>query len=166
MGFGTGDHATTFLCLRHMEDLIQAGSTFKSCLDFGCGSGILGIAAIKRSGAEVDFCDIDKNALNNCLQNLLLNFKERDLSGSGLISRDKFEKEKKYELVFANILEGILIQEKDIILGSLAQTGSLIISGILNNQVDSIINTYSELNVIKIYNKGEWSSIAFTSDFK
>ena len=115
MGFGTGGHETTYLCLKHFEDIrknLQAGGL---CLDFGCGSGILGIAAIKKLKMAVDFCDIDKNALDNCVQNLELNFEDKDLGGQRLVIRDRFKAEKKYQLVFANILENILIDEKILI---------------------------------------------------
>ena len=162
MGFGTGEHETTFLCLKHFEDLLEKGQTFTNCLDFGCGSGILGIAAIKRDESLVDFCDIDKNALNNCQQNLVLNFEGKDLTGNTLVSREKFKAIKKYDLIFANILENILIEEKDLLLESLSDKGILIVSGILTNQIETIKKEYSSLEVVNTYEKSDWASIAFS----
>jgi len=161
MGFGTGGHETTFLCLKHFEDIKSEAHTQKICLDFGCGSGILGIAAIKRAGYLVDFCDIDKNALDNCQQNLLLNFEGQSLEGNSLVSRTNFQIEKTYDLVFANILEDILIAEKELLLESLSSDGHLIISGILINQIESIKKHYSSLELVNSYEKGDWASILF-----
>lgn len=160
MGFGTGTHETTFLCLilfDQIHDEIQKG---EHCLDFGCGSGILGIAAMKMKDMQTEFCDIDKSALNNCVQNLVLNFDGQDLSGTSLVLRNRFSP-KPHKLVFANILEHVLISEKEIINQSLADQGYLIVSGILNHQVDTILNTYSTLKKVNVATKGDWSAILF-----
>ena len=65
MGFGTGNHETTFLCLQFLDDLVHKKKfTFDTCLDFGCGSGILGIAALKLiKKLSIDFCDLEIEAL-------------------------------------------------------------------------------------------------------
>jgi ribosomal protein L11 methyltransferase len=160
MGFGTGTHETTYLCLKlydQISDLLLPQST---CLDFGCGSGILGITAIKTKQMPTVFCDIDKSALDNCVQNLVLNFEGSMLEGSQLVIRDRY-KVSKNKLVFANILENILILEKEIILSSLESDGYLIVSGLLNHQVDKIISTYNSLDKISVLTKNDWSAILF-----
>jgi ribosomal protein L11 methyltransferase len=164
MGFGTGTHETTYLCLSLFDsifDQLQAGA---SCLDFGCGSGILGITALKTKQMPTVFCDIDKSALDNCMQNLVLNFEEENLSGSKIVSRDRFSISPS-SLVFANILENVLILEKDSILSSVLPGGFLIVSGLLNHQVDAIISQYDSLEKITVVSKNDWSAILFKRSF-
>lgn len=163
MGFGTGTHETTYLCLKLYEEYRDKFIPDMKCLDFGCGSGILGITALKINQMQTTFCDIDKNALDNCVQNLLLNFEGKDLTGNELVIRDRFNP-KKYNLVFANILEQVLISEKNIILECLEKNGWLIVSGLLNHQVDNILNQYNSLKFIKVVSKGDWSAIMFRNE--
>lgn len=164
-GFGTGEHATTYLCLLEFTELLdklKKNKGNKACLDLGCGSGILGIAAMKLSNMQVDFVDVDKDALDNTLQNLTLNFADQDLSGNSLIARERFRiRDNGYALVFANILENVIIDEKNIILDSLALGGYLIISGILVNQIENIKETFSCLDFLESRVSGDWASISF-----
>ncbi|MCK5882236.1 MAG: 50S ribosomal protein L11 methyltransferase [Bacteriovoracaceae bacterium] len=161
MGFGTGSHETTFICLSILEKLIQLDCKVDRVLDFGCGSGILGAASIMRKDSIVDFCDVDRDALDNTLQNLQLNFEESKLNGHRLVLRERFTIEDEYDLVFANILEHVLIQEKQIIIGGLKVGGHLVLSGILNEQVNDVIRCYTAagLSVEEILSKGDWSGI-------
>jgi len=161
MGFGTGEHQTTYLCLKLLMSVIGEVPHRGTCLDFGCGSGILGIAAIKKLSSEVVFCDIDPEALHNCLQNLDLNFKGVDLSGTTLVSRERFKSGVEHDLVFANILENVLIGEREELLDSVKKDGILIVSGLLNHQVDTIINEYKEFKMISTLSKDDWSAILF-----
>jgi ribosomal protein L11 methyltransferase len=131
-----------------------------TCLDFGCGSGILGIAAMKTKKMRTHFCDIDRSALENCTQNLVLNFSGQNLEGTELIIRERYVP-KKYDLVFANILEHVLISEKPTIMDSIKSGGYLIVSGILNHQVDTIIKAYSHMEKKSVVSKGDWSAILF-----
>ncbi|MFI5390096.1 MAG: 50S ribosomal protein L11 methyltransferase [Bacteriovoracales bacterium] len=159
MGFGTGSHETTFLCLKFLDEL---NSPLKKCLDFGCGSGILGIAAIKLFNSEVDFVDVSKEALSNCYENLCLNFDPNSLEGSSVVIRDHFKADKKYDLIFANILMDILIGEKDTILKCLNSKGKIIISGLLNEQKDEFLKNFSPKNTLKVVeskSKGDWCAI-------
>jgi ribosomal protein L11 methyltransferase len=160
MGFGTGTHETTYLCLKLFDQISDHIMPQSTCLDFGCGSGILGITAIKTKQMPTVFCDIDKSALDNCVQNLVLNFEGSLLEGSQLVIRDRYTISKN-KLVFANILENILILEKEVILSSLESNGYLIVSGLLNHQVDKIISTYSSLEKISVLTKNDWSAILF-----
>ena len=158
MGFGTGTHETTYLCLKLFDEISDGLNSSMRCLDFGCGSGILGIAALKIKKMPTVFCDIDKDALDNCVQNLMLNLEGENLNGTSLVIRDRYQTEK-FDLVFANILLHVLILEKKILLDSLAPAGHLIISGLLNNQVEKIIEEYKMLNLVKVITKGDWSAI-------
>lgn len=161
MGFGTGSHETTFLCLCGLEKLINVDYPINSCFDFGCGSGILGVATIERTGAIVDFCDIDRDALKNTLQNLELNFAQDQLQGHSLVLRDRFKLEREYDLVFANILQHILLEEIEIISTAVRQGGYLILSGLLNPQVEEVITSYKKvgLKLEEILSRGDWSAI-------
>lgn len=160
MGFGTGTHETTFLCLVLFDQIQEELSSHQTCLDFGCGSGILGIAAMKTKGLQTHFCDIDVSALKNCTQNLVLNFDGQNLEGTELVIRERYQP-KRYDLVFANILEHVLISEKGTINDSLKKGGHLIVSGILNHQVDTIVKAYSHLKKVSVVSKGDWSAILF-----
>lgn len=160
MGFGTGTHETTYLCLLLYSTLLSEFDGHNSCLDFGCGSGILGITAIKTCKMLTHFCDIDKSALENCTQNLILNFENQNLEGTELFLRERI-RSKKYHLIFANILEHVLISEKEVVLNSLEKGGYLIVSGILNHQVDTISEHYKSLSKLKVVSKGDWSAILF-----
>lgn len=161
MGFGTGEHETTFLCLKLYDGIANILPAKGTCLDFGCGSGILGIGAIKKSQLYVDFCDIDSRALDNCLNNLKLNFHENSLHGHALISRERFKCAEKYDLVFANILEHVLISEQDLIQNSLKKNAFFIASGLLVHQIDAIKKCYKELQVVDELTKGDWGAILF-----
>jgi len=160
MGFGTGTHETTFLCLVLFDKIQNELNSNDTCLDFGCGSGILGIAAMKTKKLKTHFCDIDRSALENCTQNLVLNFEGQNLEGTELIIRDRYQP-KKYNVVFANILEHVLISEKPSITASVANGGYLIVSGILNHQVENIIKNYSHMDEVSVATKGDWSAILF-----
>lgn len=161
MGFGTGTHETTYLCLSLFDKIFDDLAEKSTCLDFGCGSGILGITALKTKKMPTLFCDIDRSALENCMQNLVLNFDGENLEGSKLVSREKFKADFKYDLVFANILENVLILEKEVILSSLNDSGFLIVSGLLNHQVDTIVDEYKSLQQVLVVSKNDWSAILF-----
>ena len=161
MGFGTGNHETTFLCLKIYESLELR---FENVLDFGCGSGILGIAPMKHYNSDVTFVDIDKAALDNCVMNLQLNDHEDYNGTKDVVLRDRFSSSsKKYDLIFANILRPVLLSEKGILFESLAPGGYLIVSGLLKEQCDEIISSYNELEHIETLDRGDWSAIAFRS---
>lgn len=161
MGFGTGEHQTTYLCLKLLMNVLSEIPKGGTCLDFGCGSGILGIAAIKKLSSEVVFCDIDPEALHNCLQNIELNFKGKNLTGTSLVSRERFNSSVEHDLVFANILENVLLQEKLELVKSVRKGGALIVSGLLNQQVDTIIKEYKEFEMVSTISKDDWSAILF-----
>lgn len=167
MGFGTGSHETTFLCLKL---LFETSFNFKgvTCMDFGCGSGILGLALRKiQKDSFVDLYDIDQGALDNCKQNVDLN----EVSETGIryqLPEHKQEFLKSYDIVFANILKNVLEFESDCILSLLNPKGSLIVSGLLNGQQEDIIDLYTKkletLEYKKILVQGDWVALLFENN--
>jgi ribosomal protein L11 methyltransferase len=162
MGFGTGEHETTFLCMQSFEELRAQLPKNLLCLDFGCGSGILGIAVNKIYNSPVDLYDIDPAALENCRQNISLN----DLSESQfrfLLPKDRKLIDKKYDLVFANILQNILLEEQVYLSKCLKPGGKIILSGLLNGQEDEVISAYlsqnPKLSHLRTITKGDWVAV-------
>lgn len=162
MGFGTGSHETTFLCLKLFTENVL-NKNINNVLDFGSGSGILGLSVLKFiQSANVDFYDIDPEANKNCYQNAEIN----NLTNSSFRLllpdyRNRFCPN--YELIFANILEGVLLNEKDSLISLIKKDGYLILSGILKHQAKTILEAYSspEIKLIKHIEKGDWSAILF-----
>lgn len=166
MGFGTGSHETTFLCLKlFTEHLLN--SDLKDCLDFGSGSGILGLSVFKFfPDAKVDFYDIDPEANKNCYQNAEINGLQNNAFRL-LLPEVRHKLLKEYDLVFANILENILIHEANNLIEMTRQNGHLILSGLLKHQATGIIELYSSkgLKLIKHEEKGDWSAILFQKGY-
>jgi ribosomal protein L11 methyltransferase len=164
MGFGTGSHETTFLC---MQLLLETNSFYEGvkCLDFGCGSGILGLGLkIIQENCYLDLYDIDQEALDNCIQNIELN--DFDMEGIQLLLPEKrLEINKKYNIVFANILKNVLEMEKNFLTQSVENGGFLILSGLLKEQEEDIIKQYLEVNrmleLVKVAKSGDWIAILF-----
>lgn len=161
-GFGTGSHETTFLCLKlFTENVIK--EKISTVLDFGSGSGILGLAVFKFfPEAKVDFYDIDSEANKNCYQNAETNDLQ-EYAFRLLLPEVRAKLMKEYDVVFANILENILIEECDNLIAHTKTHGSLILSGLLKHQAHGIIKTYSQkgMKLISHVEKGDWTAILF-----
>ena len=140
LAFGTGTHPTTSLCLRWLDKNIQLP---KNLLDFGCGSGILAIAALMLGLEQADGVDIDPQALEASLINAKANQVEDRLQ---LFSAEQFSAEhgqQQYEIVVANILSGPLVELAPILAGHTQAGGDIVLSGILAEQADSVIAAYT-----------------------
>lgn len=162
MGFGTGSHETTFLCLKLFTENIL-GSTLNNALDFGSGSGILGLSVFKfYPDAKVDFYDIDPEANKNCYQNAEINNLE-DKSFRLLLPEVRGKLLPEYDVVFANILESILAEEQKALVAYTKPGGSLILSGLLKHQAAGIADLYSAagLTLIQHLEKGDWAALHF-----
>jgi len=163
MSFGTGQHPTTFFCLR-MIDSLSGENQGASFLDAGCGSGILAIAAKKLGFNRISAFDIDPDATEIAKENFEINaidMKDIRLETAPL---EKFIPDKEgYDIIAANILSGILIQNKDILLSMLKPSGYIILAGILATEYDNVKNifTASGLREVESFREEEWKSGLF-----
>lgn len=135
LAFGTGTHPTTALCLEWIDDFEFTGRTV---VDYGCGSGVLGIAAALKGATRVICVDNDPQALEATLANAVRN----EVSDSILCQAPEFYRKERADVVLANILAGPLIELAPVLLGSLKAGGRLVLSGILEDQVDSVAQAY------------------------
>ena len=133
VAFGTGSHATTRLCLQWLDANIRGG---ESVLDYGCGSGILAIAAARLGAARVSGCDIDPQAViaarSNAMQNRVAAvFHE---PGAPLPA---------FDVVLANILSGPLITLAPLLAAATGPGGRIVLSGILESQAEEVCSAYT-----------------------
>jgi len=139
LAFGTGSHPTTRLCLQWLEKLSDAGSLLDhSVLDYGCGSGILAIAAKKLGSGLCVGVDIDPQAIVAGTQNALVN----DVDVAFYLP-DHAQVLPKFEIVLANILANPLQVLAPAIASFLAPNAFLALSGILERQADDVIAAYA-----------------------
>ena len=146
-GFGTGSHPTTQLCLKWIKKNIKSNYTI---LDYGCGSGILSIAANNLGCLKVTGIDNDKQALLNAERNMSLNSADVTFFHS-----ENYDYEKHYDITVANILLNTIIQLKERLIASLKPEGTLILSGILEDQASSIIDAFRNEMTISIIDQDE-----------
>jgi len=156
MAFGTGTHPTTAMCLRWIDANPPTG---KTVVDFGCGSGILGIAALLFDAKHVAGIDIDQQALIATKDNA-----ERNKVG------DKFslylptqQPNTQVDLVLANVLAGPLRELADTIIGFVAPGGQLVLSGILERQIEGVIEAYQpQIQFDTPTIDGDWAMLSGT----
>ncbi|HET6343780.1 MAG TPA: 50S ribosomal protein L11 methyltransferase, partial [Myxococcota bacterium] len=143
MAFGTGQHATTSLCLKAIElfadTWVPADKARAQVLDFGCGTGILGIAAAKLGFGRVVGIDNDPLAVQATDDNIRLNGVADRMAASDAAVGDVGET---FDLVVANILAVTLNELADLVLRRVKPGGTLVLSGILATQADEVIRTY------------------------
>ncbi|MGS2719478.1 50S ribosomal protein L11 methyltransferase [Paraglaciecola aestuariivivens] len=156
LAFGTGTHPTTSLCLQWLDGLELSQSTV---VDFGCGSGILGIAALKLGAKRVVGIDIDPQALLASQDNA-----NRNQVGEQIeLYLPEHQPELQADVVLANILAGPLRDLKSVIAGYCKTGGKLVLSGILDNQAEEINALYSDLfDMQPIAIEGEWARVSGT----
>ncbi len=136
LAFGTGTHPTTALCLEWLDGASPAG---RRVLDYGCGSGILGIAALKLGAAEVVAVDHDPQALTATRENARRNGVADRIRA---VSPDEVPAGQA-DLVLANILSNVLVELAPTLISRLARGGRLVLSGILEEQAESVATAYA-----------------------
>lgn len=135
LAFGTGAHPTTALCLEWLDGQSLAGQTL---LDFGCGSGVLVIAALKLGCRSALALDTDAQAIIATRQNAISNAVDAKLRLTGNASGISGT----FDVVVANILANPLIDHARLIAGRVKSGGTLALSGILSGQVDDVADAY------------------------
>jgi ribosomal protein L11 methyltransferase len=155
LAFGTGTHPTTSLCLEWLEGLDLQG---KTVIDFGCGSGILAIAAIKLGAAKVIGIDIDPQAIIASKDNAGRNGVADQLE---LYLPQDQPADLQADVVVANILAGPLRELSGVIKSLIKPGGLLAMSGVLDTQAEDVANYYrDELQIEPITEMQEWCRIA------
>jgi len=135
LAFGTGSHPTTHLCLAWLTKTVSAGS---SVLDYGCGSGILAIAAKKLGADEVVGTDIDTQAIQSSLYNAEQNQVEAEFYDANQYQS------KEFDIVVANILSSALSVLAPALAKSCKAGGKIALSGILREQEVAVSAIYAE----------------------
>ncbi len=152
IAFGSGTHPTTRLCLQWLDQEISGG---EQVLDYGCGSGILGIAALKLGAAEAVGVDIDPQANAAALENASIN---QVCFPTGLpeeLLPDKFD------LIVANILANPLLEMVHIFSELLNDGGKIALSGILHTQSDRTKQVYQKyFTGFEQESSGDWILLA------
>jgi ribosomal protein L11 methyltransferase len=138
LAFGTGTHATTALCLERLDALALSG---RRVLDFGCGSGILAIAALRLGAAEAVGIDIDPQALTATMRNAVRNGVDERLRVAGNEAMTP-HLARPFDIVIANILAKPLIELAPALTDALAPGGRLLLSGILAEQAGAVAGAY------------------------
>lgn len=151
LAFGTGTHPTTALCMQWLDATIKPEQTV---VDFGCGSGILGIAALKLGAKRVVGVDIDPQAIEASTANA----KRNNVNGQIELYLPKDQPvDFQADVVVANILAGPLAELKHVISAYVKPNGVLALSGILESQADSVMAAYAdEFSFDPIAVQDEW----------
>lgn len=165
IAFGSGEHGTTHGCLLLLEKLYKQGFTPKTILDMGCGSGILAVGAAKLWPVPTMGVDIEDDAKTLTLQHAQSNgvtdlitayvgdgYKTKAVQDAGT-----------FELIIANILPGPLKAMAPDMIPCLAKDGYLILSGILHEQAQSVIDVHDGLGLelIERIEIGDWTSLTY-----
>ncbi len=148
LAFGTGTHPTTAMCLQQLDRMPLTG---KTVVDYGCGSGILAVAAIKLGATLGLGIDNDPQALAACRDNAARNgIAPENLPVALPSDVDHKAWQQRAEVVVANILAGPLTDLSDILLDFLQPAGTLILSGLLHNQAEALCAHYAQTLQLRI----------------
>lgn len=163
MAFGTGHHGTTQGCLRALDRLANDGFTGQSVIDVGCGTAVLAMGAARIWPGEVLASDIDEVAVDVARANVVANGLEGRvtcLEAAGLESAE-IQAAAPFDLIFANILKGPLIELAPGLTANLVPGGFLILSGLLNEQADEVVAVYSQNGNSVAHREeiGDWTTL-------
>ena len=155
LAFGTGTHQTTSLCLEYLDSNPPKNL---HVIDFGCGTGILAIAAAKLGAKSVIAIDNDPQAVLSSKENVAKNKCENTITTIHSINQGS---DRKCDLLIANILANPLVELEPLFSDLVHTNGMLLLSGILKEQVDRVVKCYSfNFSNIEVANKGEWFRIS------
>jgi ribosomal protein L11 methyltransferase len=157
LAFGSGTHPTTSLCLQWLDALAEAGELEgRTVLDFGCGSGILALAALKLGAARAVGVDNDPQALIATHDNAQRNGIDERMN----VFLPDDEPPAQYPIVVANILASALDALADTLASRVAPGGRIALSGILAGQEDALLDRYGEwFDTLAVEQEGDWIRI-------
>ncbi len=165
MGFGTGHHATTRLCLDALQSIDLAG---RAVLDVGTGSGVLAIAAARLGAGRVLGIDNDADALASARENLRLNpeasgveSRECDLADLAPPPRNPRSRAARprpplFDVITANLTGALLVREAAALMRSLAPHALLILSGLLATEREAVAAAFGRLGPVRESSEDEW----------
>ena len=155
LAFGTGTHQTTSLCLEYLDSNPPKNL---HVIDFGCGTGILAIAAAKFGAKSVIAIDNAPQAVLSSKENVAKNKCENTITTIHSINQGS---DRKCDLLIAIILANPLVELEPLFSDLVHTNGMLLLSGILKEQVDRVVKCYSiNFSNIEVANKGEWFRIS------
>ena len=160
LAFGTGTHQTTSLCLEYLDENPPVNL---DVIDFGCGTGILAIAAAKLKAKSVLAIDNDPQAVIASHENVITNRCDEVINTIHSMDQDNSSR---CDLLIANILANPIIELEPLFSEFLKSNGTILLSGIIKGQVEGVVNCYSKnFTDIKLANKDEWYRISATRKF-
>jgi len=173
IAFGTGHHGTTKGCLLALEEYYTncfESEEHNKFLDLGCGAGVLAIAAAMSLNKSIMASDIDPDSIEVTLENAKINnwaHRITAIQADGLNSQ-KLRENGPYDLVFANILAGPLLKMAPDIANSLANGGNVILSGILDEQADTMVSNFRNfgLQLLSTISLNGWTTLRMQRVFK
>ncbi len=162
--FGTGTHETTQLCIRQLKKYVTKGAQI---LDVGCGSGILGMLALKFGAGHSVGTDLDPCAIEATHENMEVNGISKDqyevMIGNIIddVTVQNAVGYEKYDIVAANILADVLVPLTPVIVRQMKPGGIYITSGIIDVKEKVVTEAYEEagLEVLEVNRQGEWVSV-------
>jgi ribosomal protein L11 methyltransferase len=157
LAFGTGTHPTTALCLQILDSLPVAG---RRVIDYGCGSGILGIAALKLGAVHVTAVDLDPQALIATRDNAIRNGVSSSIDVQGVEAADDAGGLRPAHCVLANILAGPLIELAPTLTAACEPGGYLVLSGLLKTQAYAVKAAYTAaFDMVQVVERDDWCCI-------
>jgi ribosomal protein L11 methyltransferase len=154
--WGTGAHASTSLCLSALQRELAENPESRHVLDVGCGSGVLGVAALLLGAASAYGIDIDETSPGVTLENAARNSVGHRCSAS---TEPVNEVARNYELVLANILAPVLIELSTEISARVSPGGALILAGLIEEQRERVLAAYPDFVAELTQHQGEWVSL-------
>jgi ribosomal protein L11 methyltransferase len=156
LAFGTGTHPTTALCLQILDSLPVSG---RRVIDYGCGSGILGIAALKLGAVQVTAVDLDPQALLATRENAIRNGVSSYIDVQGVAPGIDSGLAQAY-CVMANILAGPLIELAPKLTAACEPGGYLLLSGLLKTQAGAVEAAYAaDFDRVQVVERDDWCCI-------
>jgi ribosomal protein L11 methyltransferase len=156
MGFGTGHHATTRLCLAHLQHLqLQA----RTVVDVGTGSGVLAIAASRLGASQVLAIDDDPDAIASARENLDLNPGANVTLGTVDLRRAML---RPFDLVLANLTGGLLIDAAPALIQLAGTDGQFILSGFMQVEEPDVLGAFGSCRIGERSQEDEWVCVTLS----